>query len=57
MIYLFVYVLFIILICVLIYCTMAPTVLYNYIFKKITKQGRIEKQYFTELCLLCINIF
>ena len=57
MIYLFVYVLFIILICVLIYYTMAPTVLYNYILKKFTKQGRIEKQYFTELCLLCINIF
>ena len=50
MIYFFVYLLFNILICVLIYNTIAPTVLYNYILVFFTKQGRIEKQYFTELC-------
>ena len=57
MIYLFVYVLFIILICVLMYNTMARSVLYNYILVFFTKQGRIEKQYCTDLCLPCINIF
>ena len=56
MIYLFVYVLFIILICVLIYNTMSPTLLYNYIFFSLNRAA-LKKQYFTELCLPCINIF
>ena len=57
MIYLFVYVLFITLICVLIYNTIAPTVLYNYILVFSLDRAALKNSILLNCVLPCINKF